>query len=85
MKISELSEQFYLITDSFHIAEIRNALNMDMQECDSLFVELDDDGSDYEVVYGFEGITPLLEKPLTLLFDGRARRGIFSALRYRAQ
>ena len=42
-----------------------------MQECDSLFVQLDNDSSDYEVVYGFEGIVPNLDKELTLLFhDG---------------
>lgn len=70
MKISELSEQFLLINDSCQVVEIRNDLHLDMQECDSLFVELDKDGSDYEAVYGFEGIVPLLEKPLTLLFNG---------------
>ncbi|MDO8302246.1 MAG: hypothetical protein Q7T18_03300 [Sedimentisphaerales bacterium] len=74
MKISELSEQFLLITDSCQVAEIRNDLHLDMQECDSLFVELDNDGSDYEVVYGFKGIVPNSDKELALLFSGRGGR-----------
>ena len=74
MKIAELSKQFFLITDSCQVAEIRDALHLDMQECDSLFVQLDNDSSDYEVVYGFEGIVPNLDKELTLLFhDGGGR------------
>lgn len=71
MKISELSEQLLLINDSCQVAEIRNDLSLDMQECDSLFVQLDNDGSDYEVVYGFEGIVPMLDKELALLFHGQ--------------
>ena len=69
MKISELSEQFHLINDSFHVAEIREFLQLDMNECDSLFVQCDKDGCDYEVVYGYEGIVPLLDKPLILVFS----------------
>jgi hypothetical protein len=68
MKISELSEQFYLISDSCEVAEIQNDLSLDMQGCDSLFVKLDKDGSDYEPVYGFEGIIPKLDKEISLLF-----------------
>jgi hypothetical protein len=71
MKISELSEQFYLITDSCQVAGIRDGLHLKMQECDSLFVKLDNDGSDYEVVYGFEGIVPNSDKELALLFHGQ--------------
>jgi len=74
MEIGELSEQFCLITDSCQVAEIRNDLHLDMQECDSLFVQLDNDGSDYEIVYGFEGIVPTLDKELALLFHGRGGR-----------
>ena len=70
MKIEELSEQFLPITDSWQVAEIRNFLQLDMQGCDSLFVKCEKDGCDYEVVYGFEGIVPLLDKRLTLLFRG---------------
>ncbi len=73
MKIDELSEQFFLITDSCQVSEIRDALQIDMQGCDSIFVGLEKDGSDYEVVYGFEGIVPLLDKTLTLLFPCRGR------------
>lgn len=72
MKIDELSEQYFLITDSFQVSEIQDSLNIDMQECDSLFVRLDKDGDAFETVYGFEGIVPLLDKTLTLLFAGRA-------------
>jgi hypothetical protein len=71
MKIDELSEQFFLITDSYQVSEIRDSLQIDMQGCDSIFVGLEKDGSDYEVVYGFEGIVPLLDKTLTLLSAGR--------------
>jgi hypothetical protein len=74
MKISGLSEQFHLINDSCQVAEIRNFLRLNMNECDSLFVKFEEDGCDYEVVYGFEGIVPLLDKTLTLLFSGRGRR-----------
>lgn len=69
MKISELSEQFFLITDSCEVAEIRHYLRLDLQGCDSLFVKCEKDGCDYEAVYGFEGIVPLLDKTLTLLFS----------------
>lgn len=71
MKISELSEQFYLIMDSYQVAEIQNDLHLDMQGCDSLFVKLDKDGSDYEIVYGFEGIVPYLNKEIVLLFPSQ--------------
>lgn len=74
MKISKLSEQFCLITDSCQVAEIRHALHLDMQGCDSLFVKLEKDCGDYEVVYGFEGIVPNLDKELTLLFSRQNRR-----------
>ena len=70
MKISELSEQFHLINDSYQVAEIRDSLQLNMNDCDSLFVKYGKDGCDYEVVYGFEGIVPLLDKTLTLLFSG---------------
>ena len=73
MKINELSEQFFLITDSYQVSEIRDSLQIDMQGCDSIFVGLEKDGSDYEFVYGFKGIVPLLDKTLTLLFAGRGR------------
>jgi len=69
MKISELSKQFHLINDSHEIAEIRDFLRLDMNDCDSLFVKCEKDGCDYEVVYGFEGIVPLLDKTLTVLFS----------------
>ena len=69
MRISELSEQFHLINDACQVAEIRDFLRLDMNDCDSLFVKREKDGSDYEVVYGFEGIVPLLDKTLTLLFS----------------
>lgn len=72
MKIRELSEQSFLITDSCQVNEIRDFLQLDMRGCDSIFVRLDQNGSDFEVVYGFEGIVPLLDKMLTLLFYGRA-------------
>jgi len=71
MKIIDLSEQFYLITDSCQVGEIRDSLLIDMQGCDSLFVRLDKDGDAFESVYGFEGIVPLLDKTLTLLFPCR--------------
>lgn len=71
MKIRELSEQFFLITDSCQVSEIRDSLYLDMQGCDSIFVGLEKDGSDYEVIYGFEGIVPLLDKTLSLLFNSR--------------
>jgi len=64
MEISELSEQFFLITDSQQVTEIRNFLQLDMQGCNSLFVKCEDDGCYYEVVYGFEGIVPFLDKTL---------------------
>ena len=73
MKIDELSEQFFPITDSCQVSEIRDSLQIDMQGCDGLFVKCEKDGSDYEVVYGFEGIVPLLDKTLTLLSSGRGR------------
>jgi len=82
MKITDLSEQFFLITDSCQVGKIRDFLQLDMQGCDSIFVELDKDVSDYESVYGFEGIVPLLDKKLTLLFPGRTRCRIFPALRH---
>ena len=68
MKINELSERFFLITDSCQVSEIRDSLQIDMQGCDSIFVGLEKDGSDYEVVYGFEGIVPNLDKELVALF-----------------
>lgn len=71
MKIGELSEQFLLINDSCQVAEIQDDLYLDLQECNSLFVQLDKNGSDYEVVYGFEGIIPNLDKELALLVAGR--------------
>jgi hypothetical protein len=74
MKIRELSKKFFLITDSCKVSEIRNYLGLDLQDCDSLFVKLDKDGDAYELVYGFEGIVPLLDKTLTLLFSCRDRR-----------
>jgi hypothetical protein len=74
MKISELSEQFHLINDSHQVAEIRDFLQINMNECDSLFVKYERDGCNYEIVYGFEGIVPLLDKPLTILFSGRGGR-----------
>jgi len=74
MKIDEISEQFFLITDSCQVSEIQDSLHIDMQGCDSLFVGLEKDGSDYEVVYGFEGIVPLLDKTLTPLFPETSRR-----------
>jgi len=67
MKISDLCEAYVLITDSCEAAAIRDFLGVDMQGCDSLFVRLDADGSDYDMVYGFEGIVPRLDKPLVLL------------------
>ncbi len=70
MKIKELSERFFLITDSCQVSEIRDSLQIGMQGCDSLFIRLDKNGNDYEVIYGFEGIVPLLDKPLTLLSPG---------------
>ena len=73
MKIDELSEQFFLITDFCQVSEIRDSLQIDMQGCDSIFVGLEKNGSDYEVVYGFEGIVPLLDKTLTLLSACRGR------------
>lgn len=73
MKIDELAERFFLITDSCQVSEIRDFLNIDMQGCDSLFVRLDKDGDAYETIYGFEGIVPLLDKTLTLLSAGRVR------------
>lgn len=73
MKIRELSEQFFLITDSCQVSEIWDFLHLDMQGCDSLFVKCEKDRCDYEVVYGFEGVVPLLDKTLTLLFHGRGR------------
>ena len=69
MKISELSKQFHLINDSHEIAEIRDFLRLDMNDCDSLFVKCEEDGGDFKAVYGFEGIVPLLDKTLTLLFS----------------
>ena len=74
MTIRKLCEQFVLITDSYQVAEIRDFLQLNMRGCDSLFVKCEKDGCDYEVVYGFEGIVPLLDKTLTLLFAGRGRR-----------
>ena len=74
MKINELTEQFYLINDSYQVDEIRDFLCLDMNECDSLFVKFEENGCDYEVVYGFEGIVPLLDKTLTLLFSCRGCR-----------
>ena len=74
MKIAELSKQFFLITDFCQVAEIRDALHLDMQECDSLFVKLEKNSSDYEFVYGFEGIVPILDKALALLFPARGGR-----------
>ena len=71
MKISEISEQFYLITDTFEVAKIQNDLHLDMQDCDGLFVKLDIEGSDYEIVYGFEGIIPKLDKDIFLLFPNQ--------------
>jgi len=68
MKIDELSEQFFLITDSCQVGEIRDYLSIDMQGCDSLFVRLDKDGDAFETVYGFEGIVPLLDKMVIPLF-----------------
>jgi hypothetical protein len=73
MKIDELSGQFFLITDSCQVSEIRDSLQIDMQECDSLFVRLDKDGDAFETIYGFEGIVPLLDKTLILLFPCRGR------------
>ena len=73
MKIDELSEQFFLITDSCQVSEIRDSLQIDMQGCDSLFVRLDKDGDAYETIYGFEGIVPLLDKTLNLLSACRSR------------
>lgn len=70
MEISELPEQFSLITDSYQVTEIRDALNIDMQGCDSLFVNVAKDGGEYEAVYGFEGVIPLLDKTLVPLFTG---------------
>ena len=70
MRIRELSEQFHLIDDSCQVAEIRDFLRLDRGECDCLFVKCSKDRSDYEAVYGFEGIVPLLDKRLTLLFRG---------------
>jgi hypothetical protein len=72
MKIDNLSEQFFLITDFCQVSEIRDSLQIDMQGCDGLFVKCEKDGSDYESVYGFDGIVPLLNKKLTLLFPCRA-------------
>ena len=69
MKVSELSEEFQLINDSHEIAEIRDFLRLDMNDCDSLFVKCGEDGGDFDTVYGFEGIVPLLDKTLTLLFS----------------
>ena len=69
MKISELSEEFQLINDSQQVNEIREFLRLDMNDCDSLFVKCEEDGGDFEAVYGFEGIVPLLDKTLTLLFS----------------
>jgi hypothetical protein len=74
MKIDELSEHFFLITDSCQVSEIRDSVQIDMQGCDSLFVGLEKDSSNYEVIYGFEGIVPLLDKTLTLLFPGQSGR-----------
>lgn len=69
MMISELPEEFHLINDSCQVSEIRKFLRFNMSGCDSLFVKCDTDGDDYEIVYGFEGIVPLLNKRLTLLFS----------------
>ena len=69
MKISELSEEFQLINDSQQVNEIREFLRLDMNDCDSLFVKCEEDGGDFKTVYGFEGIVPLLDKTLTLLFS----------------
>ena len=69
MKVSELAEEFQLINDSHEIAEIRDFLRFDLSDCDSLFVKCNKDGGDFEAVYGFEGIVPLLDKTLTLLFS----------------
>jgi hypothetical protein len=74
MKIDELSEQFFLLTDSCQVSEIRDSLQIDMQGCDSLFVRLDKDGDAYEIIYGFEGIVPLLDKTLTRLFPRPTQR-----------
>jgi hypothetical protein len=68
MKIDELSEQFFLVTDSCQVSEIRDFLQIDMQGCDSLFVGLDKAGDAYKTIYGFEGIVPILDKSLSLLF-----------------
>jgi hypothetical protein len=68
MKINDLSEQFFLVTDSCQVSEIQDFLNIDMQRCDSLFVRLDRDGNAFETVYGFEGTVPLLDKMITPLF-----------------
>jgi hypothetical protein len=69
MKIGELGEQFHLIDDSFQVAEIRDFFRLNMSRCESLFVKCDQDRCGYELVYGFEGIVPLLDKTLTLLFS----------------
>jgi len=74
MKISEIPEHFCLITDSCQVSEIRDYLSIDTEGCDSLFVKFDKDGDAFETVYGFEGIIPLLDKTLTLLFPCRGRR-----------
>jgi hypothetical protein len=74
MQIRELGKQFFLITDSHQVAEIRDFLHLDMQSCDSLFARLDKDDDAYEIVYGFEGIVPLLDKTLTLLFRSKGHR-----------
>jgi hypothetical protein len=68
MKIDELSEQFFLITDSCQVSEIQDFLLIDTQGCDSFFVRLDKDGDAFETVYGFEGTVPLLDKMITPLF-----------------
>jgi hypothetical protein len=68
MRIKNLTEQFVLLSDAFHVNELREELGLDMRGCDSVFVKLDEDGSDYEIVYGFEEIVPGLDKELTLLF-----------------
>ena len=68
MRIGELCEDFLLITDSCQVAETQDFLGLDIQGCDSLFVRLDADGSDYDTVYGFEGIVPRLDKRLVLLY-----------------
>lgn len=74
MKISELSEEYYLINDSYQVADIRDFLQLDMNDCDSLFVKCEKDGGGYEAVYGFEGIIPLLDKTLILLFSNQGDR-----------